>query len=127
MGNCIKKQSSMEWGGDDWSDDYSPPADFSTKKMKFNSENYDDKIKEKKTGSLATSDDFGDNLKEPKQVKLKITRKQLEQVLKLTNTTSIQGVSVEQVLAHFINGGINDLQSNQTRSWRPDLPTITEV
>lgn len=118
----------MEWGGDDWSDDYSPPADFSDNKMNLYGQNNHDKIKQEKTGSLATSDVFTDNLKQQKQVKLKITRKQLEQVLhELTNTTNIQGASVEQVLAQLINVGIKDLESHQTRSWRPDLPTITEV
>ncbi|KAL8098621.1 hypothetical protein AgCh_031402 [Apium graveolens] len=126
MGNCIKKQSSMEWGGDDWSDDYSP-SDSPQKKMNQNKHHDYDTNKQGKSGSLPTTDDFTDNLKEaPKQVKLKITRKQLQQVLELTKTNA-QGVSVQQVLAHLINVGINDLQSNQTRSWRPDLPTITEV
>lgn len=123
MGNCIKKESSMEWGGDDWSDDYSPPEN------KMNQNNYDDYDMSR---SLATNDDFTDNLKEPaaKQVKLKITRKQLEQVLKLTktNTTIQQGVSVEQaLLAHFINSNLQSSNQTQTRSWRPDLPTIAEV
>ncbi|WOH04197.1 hypothetical protein DCAR_0623606 [Daucus carota subsp. sativus] len=122
MGNCIKKQSSMEWGGDDWSEDYSDISDKKTNLHRHNNDDDYNSIKEK-TGSLAPNDG---ELKEPKQVKLKITRKQLEQVLKLTKT-DIQGVSVEELLAHLINGGIDDVQSNQTRSWRPELPTITEL
>ncbi|KAK1391844.1 hypothetical protein POM88_010900 [Heracleum sosnowskyi] len=125
MGNCIKKESSMQWGGDDWSDDYSD------QEINPYSQNYTYKKiteQEEDTGASTNDDVYTESMKETTQVKLRITRKQLEELL-TESTTKIQGVSAEQVLAHLINVSMHndDFHSHQHHSWRPHLPTITEV
>lgn len=129
----------MQWGGDDWGADFPTTSDHhnlpsGSRKKKLNN-NSDDKIEEK--GSLSSShNDLIINKANTTttttttkdQVKIKITRKQLEEVLGRSNINNVQagqGLSVQEVVAHLINVS-HEFDSHQ-RSWRPALPTITEV
>lgn len=62
-----------------------------------------------------------------REVKIKITKKELEQLLAKVDT---QGATLEHVLAQLMNNGTDtdrpaDMQ--RQRSWRPALQSIPEV
>ncbi|XP_051125726.1 uncharacterized protein LOC127247764 [Andrographis paniculata] len=109
MGNCLRKRSAaVEWGGDDWGSfgagGGNPPPGDEAEKLSVSS-----------TSS---------SLIEGKEVKIKISKKQLEQVLK---TAEIEGLSAQQVLAKLIDGGGDDqFSAAHQRSWKPDLTSIPE-
>ncbi|KAD2132543.1 hypothetical protein E3N88_41789 [Mikania micrantha] len=56
------------------------------------------------------------------EVKIKISKKQLE---KLLGQTDVQGLTVEQVLARLMSAS-DQFESHQ-RSWRPALKSIPEI
>ncbi|KAK9269414.1 hypothetical protein L1049_001187 [Liquidambar formosana] len=71
------------------------------------------------------SSDFRSFSKTPtkvKEVKIKITKKQLEELL---GKVDVQGLSVQQVLAQLMS--VSDRYESHQRSWRPALKSIPEV
>ena len=104
MGNCIKKESPTEWGGEDWGSPVREPLSF-----------VDHHKAEEEKGVNG-----GGGVME---VKIKITKKQLEELL---GKTDVQGLTVQQVLAQLIKVSGDDFQSNQ-KPWRPALQSIPEV
>lgn len=58
-----------------------------------------------------------------REVKLKLTRKELED---LVRGVEVRGLSLEEVLAKLINGNAQ-FQVAYQRSWRPVLQSIPEV
>ncbi|KAI8009024.1 hypothetical protein LOK49_LG07G03371 [Camellia lanceoleosa] len=107
MGNCIKKESSMQWGGEDWG---SPASEtlFSGEKSYNKATNI-----EEKSATPASV----------KEVKIKITKKQLEELL---GKMDVQGLSVQQMLSQLLMNGSDRFETHQ-RSWRPALKSIPEV
>ncbi|KAL3508491.1 hypothetical protein ACH5RR_027892 [Cinchona calisaya] len=139
MGNCIKKESSTQWGGDDWGY-LSPVASVdAAKTMMFPStgigheSNYklykkETKMEEKSSCArekkgpcfpcpTTTTTTMG------KEVKIKITKKQLEELL---SKVDAQGQSMKQVLTQLLNFGDGYDQPHQ-RPWRPALQSIPET
>lgn len=92
MGNCLKSQSSCRYESDDDDDDWN---------------------------FLADKGSFGANT--TTEVKIKITKKQLEQLL---SKVDVRDLKVEQVLSQLMDhsGGFQSLQ----RPWRPALQSIPE-
>ncbi|MFS7940676.1 hypothetical protein Hanom_Chr05g00467251 [Helianthus anomalus] len=107
MGNCVRKDS-----GNQRESPVSSP----------------EKPKLSRKRSVAADEDSGDrfcssDVKKPTtEVKIKITKKQLEELLGMKE---MHGLTLEQVLARLMNGGDRVFESNQ-RSWRPALPSIPE-
>ncbi|KAI3466246.1 hypothetical protein Pfo_022909 [Paulownia fortunei] len=122
MGNCIRKESSMQWGGEDWgsfgSDDKSR-----TNGNPYH-ENSTDTYVEDKSRLLGESKGgvLSSALPTGTEVKIKISKKQLEQLLKKAD---VHGSSVEQVLAQLMNDGGDGFEAHQ-RPWRPALQSIPE-
>lgn len=102
MGNCIKKESPTEWAGEDWGSPVPEPLSFV---------DHHKAAEEKGVNGGVT------------EVKVKITKKQLEELL---GRTDVRGLTVQQVVAQLIKVGGDDFQSNQ-RPWRPALQSIPEV
>ncbi|KAK7305109.1 hypothetical protein VNO77_43009 [Canavalia gladiata] len=105
MGNCLKHQSSTQhiihdaYEGDE--------LEFSTPKGDFEGTN---------KGVASTT-------KTITEVKIKITKKQLEELL---SKVDVRELKVDQVLSHLMNhsgGGYQQLQ----RPWRPALQSIPEL
>lgn len=61
-----------------------------------------------------------------REMKIKITKKQLEELL---GRAEVYGISVDQVLARLINDKNHEdhFEIHYQRSWRPVLQTIPEV
>ncbi|KAL2496135.1 Uncharacterized protein Fot_39892 [Forsythia ovata] len=111
MGNCIRKESSTHWGGEDW-DSETPFSDHKTGYFYGESMNKEENSLLKDSSAEAVAG---------KEVKIKITKKQLEQML---IKADIQGLSVHQVLAQLMNG--KDRFESNNRSWIPALQSIPE-
>ncbi|KAF5814995.1 hypothetical protein HanRHA438_Chr03g0129311 [Helianthus annuus] len=99
MGNCIKKQPAVQSDGDDW---VSPVTLYENKSF---SGGY--------SGNEITATTT--------EVKIKISKKQLEELL---GKTDVQGLTVAQVLARLMN--VSDRFESNQRSWRPALHSIPE-
>ncbi|CAN1799826.1 hypothetical protein LINPERHAP1_LOCUS22264 [Linum perenne] len=128
MGNCLRRESPMQWGGEDWS--FSPvPNDFyivSNARQLRQTPGFHQVLDEQgdenillggeKKGKLINS-----TTTEAVEVKIKITKKQLEEML---GKVDVKQLSVQQVVAHLIT--VSDKFEAQHRSWRPNLQSIPE-
>lgn len=101
MGNCIRKGSYEEWGGDDW-------GSFGSGHEKTRKD--DDGLPDLSSSSLAAAG---------KEVKITISKKELE---KLLEEADVEGLPVQQVLAQLINAGAEAHQRPRT----PALHSIPE-
>ncbi|KAJ8763652.1 hypothetical protein K2173_003124 [Erythroxylum novogranatense] len=122
MGNCLRRESPTLWGGDEWG---SPVVDlelFGTNRRQ------DDEVQDKgmkmeedgllgdhKRGIISSSTKPGTELK------IKLTKKQLE---KLLGSVDMKELSVEQVLTQLAS--ISDEYEAHQTSWRPNLQSIPE-
>lgn len=132
MGNCLKHQSSTQWAGDDWgtlaSNDEDDP--FFAGETTGDTWEYKAMMKIEEKGLLDNHQNIGFTTSSAAttttaashEVKVKITKKQLEELL---GRVDVKELSVQQVLAQLINVS-NQYETNQ-RSWRPALQSIPEV
>ncbi|KAG2682256.1 hypothetical protein I3843_11G184000 [Carya illinoinensis] len=136
MGNCLRHghdQSSMQWGGDDWGcpekDEFGRlyAAGRDKRSHEMAGDDKASKMEEKgllghdrgrSISSSATATSAASTITE---VKIKITRKQLEELL---GSVDIKDLTVHQVLAQLMNA--SDQYETHQRSWRPALQTIPE-
>ncbi|KAL2245313.1 UNVERIFIED_CONTAM: hypothetical protein Sindi_2799500 [Sesamum indicum] len=111
MGNCIRKGSAAEWGGEDWG------SFASGDKTGTRGDLYSHSLGVQKKSLLGESD----GVLSSTEVKIKISKKELEQLVKKADA---QGLSVQQVLAQLMDVG--DRFEAHQRSWRPALQSIPE-
>lgn len=123
MGNCLRHEPPMQWAGEDWGS-LAPPTHFSgdthheissDKAMKGEK---DSLLKENPGFSSSSSSSSSSTT----EVKVKISKKQLEELL---GKVDVQGLTVHQVLQHLMN--VSDRFETEQRSWRPALQSIPEV
>ncbi|XP_042519259.1 uncharacterized protein LOC122093071 [Macadamia integrifolia] len=137
MGNCLRhdqcSDSEMTWGGDYWGSPGSPQLE----KLIFTKDTRNGEKKREEEEKKAHLDEMlcGSGEKKNRvggvasatatvtEVKLTITRKQLEE---LVGKADAQGMSVQQMLTHLMN--VDDRHHHQAhhRSWRPALQSIPE-
>ncbi|XP_021288497.1 uncharacterized protein LOC110419730 [Herrania umbratica] len=125
MGNCLRHQSSTQWAGDDWGT--SPAEDdeggFFASETTNDTCEYKAMMNMEEKGLLRNHQKNGfTSSATTQEVKVKITKKQLEELL---GRVDVKELSVQQVLAQLINVS-NQYETNQ-RSWRPALQSIPEV
>ncbi|KAL5735950.1 hypothetical protein ACOSQ2_030738 [Xanthoceras sorbifolium] len=130
MGNCLhhgsSSSSSMQWGGDDWGSS----SARNSRGRDHDHDNYHHKgmkmveQKEEDKGLLLDdSDGFRTSMAKTRtEVKIKITKKQLEELL---SRAELKQLSMQQVLAQLMN--VSDRYETHQRSWRPALQSIPEV
>ncbi|KAM1123910.1 hypothetical protein COP2_005399 [Malus domestica] len=135
MGNCLRRDSAMVWArDDDWIDvsELEPDAKraHSPERHRLLGEirSYSSSAASTPSFSTSTSSTGGD------QVKIKITKKELEELVK--GGGNMQGLSsVEQLLARLRINGLDDHdqyyddrdEMDHHRPWRPVLQSIPEV
>ncbi|KAK2644471.1 hypothetical protein Ddye_019666 [Dipteronia dyeriana] len=135
MGNCLKRSGSLNKDDDD--------KDFwgSSSHRRHGSRVMDESgggrggeevlVEKQSLLGASVSSSSNNNKSTTREVKIKITKKELEELI---GRADVQGLSVEQVLAGLINGpdyhghGQDHHQKlHHQRSWRPVLQTIPEV
>ncbi|KAL3322682.1 hypothetical protein AABB24_039992 [Solanum stoloniferum] len=118
MGNCIRKESSMQWGGEDWgfpSTVSEINEDFCHRKtMKLEENHHQLLIGECK-------ENIHSSMPIIKEVKVKITKKQLTELM---GKADVQGLSVHQLLTQLMN--VSERFELHNNSWRPALQSIPE-
>ncbi|CAN6557875.1 unnamed protein product [Malus baccata var. baccata] len=130
MGNCMRHDSSMKWAGEDWGcladgmkgDDYRDQTDVKIMKKnnkKIAEASQMDSFCSTTTATTSSSSKVG----AATEVKIKITKKQLEELL---GKVEYKQMSAQQVLAQLIR--VSDgFETQLQRSWRPALHSIPEV
>ncbi|KAF9589375.1 hypothetical protein IFM89_023309 [Coptis chinensis] len=115
MGNCLGHKSSTGRDGKD-SGFQEVPEKITTKDDLYN--------KGRKSSEAEKEFVSGDKSKvsSSTEVKLKITKKQLEELLA---RSGLEDLPLEQVLIHLINA--SDDFSTQNQPWKPVLQSIPEV
>ncbi|GFZ12521.1 hypothetical protein Acr_23g0009060 [Actinidia rufa] len=107
MGNCIRKEPPMQWAGEDWGSPAPAEPFFSGEPTKTEESRL---LDEPKVGPAT-------------EVKIKITKKQLEELL---GRVEMQGMSVHQLLAQLMSASDPFEAHHSHRSWRPQLQSIPE-
>ncbi|XP_068309795.1 uncharacterized protein [Pyrus communis] len=130
MGNCIRHESSM-WAGEDWGclangmngDSYCDGDQANIKIMKRKKNQIEEASQRDSCCSTTTTTSNSSKIRAATEVKIKITKKQWEELL---GKVEFKQTSVEQVLAQLIR--VSDGYETQLqRSWRPALQSIPEV
>ena len=125
MGNCLRHEPPMQWAGEDWAS-LAPPTRFSgDADLSFSSSGK--AMKAEEDYLLGENKGFSSSFSSSPassttEVKVKITKKQLEELL---GRMDVQGLTVHQVLQHLMNA--SDRFETHQRSWRPALQSIPEV
>ncbi|KAL3341153.1 hypothetical protein AABB24_025622 [Solanum stoloniferum] len=120
MGNCCKRGSNMIYVEDDdeWESVVSPKNLVIEKEKLFLS-----------SSSSPSSSSISSSTVNYKEVKIRITKNELEQILAGKND-NMEEVTMEQLLSGFINSSNNsfDFENIQRQqSWKPRLQSIPEV
>lgn len=125
MGNCIRHESSVQWGGDDWGSAENEELYGNDTDCDNMGDNNKAMITEEKGllgGAERSFTKSSSTTTTATEVKIKITKKQLEELL---GKVDLKELSVQQVLAQLIN--VSDRFDSHPRSWRPALQSIPEV
>ncbi|KAI3863167.1 hypothetical protein MKW98_015625 [Papaver atlanticum] len=118
MGNCCKRESSMSWGGDDWDCFESESAKETQRCCGKTNQKANTKNDGKNLFTCETSKCHKNVMSPSTEVKIRITKKELEELL---GKIDVQGLSMEQILTQLIK------THEDHQSWRPALSSIPEV
>ncbi|KAL2944590.1 Leucine aminopeptidase [Bienertia sinuspersici] len=106
MGNCLRHDSKVHWAGEDWT----PALMTDVEKSEIKKEEERHKKDEPKI----------------REVKVKITKKQLEELLGNMSNIQEQGLSPEQVIGKLVKVSVH-YETHIHKSWKPRLQSIPEV
>ncbi|KAL3522005.1 hypothetical protein ACH5RR_014839 [Cinchona calisaya] len=123
MGNCLKLRRRDESSDDGWENCsfVTPKENHVPEKQSLLDDNNRDFFSSSSSSSSTTTTSSNG-----REIKIKITKKQLE---KLLGEVDVHEMSVDQVLSRLINHHYqhsDDIQQDQ-RSWRPRLQSIPEI
>ncbi|TXG47039.1 hypothetical protein EZV62_026333 [Acer yangbiense] len=136
MGNCLKRSGSSNKDDDDqyfWGSSSHRRHGSRVMDESGRGSGCGEEVAKKQNllgASVSPSSSNNNNKSITREVKIKITKKELEELI---GRADVQGLSVEQVLAELINGpdyhsdGQDHHKLHHQRSWRPVLQTIPEV
>ncbi|KAK3427179.1 uncharacterized protein LOC104452113 [Eucalyptus grandis] len=126
MGNCIRHESPMQWGGDDWEDGLSSSpesgADPAVAADLEETEDLLEKSRQRWSGNAAATPAVAAARVE---VKIRITKRQLEELLGKPDTKEEK--TVERLVSQLMAISASDRFETGQRSWRPALKSIPEV
>ncbi|CAK9317711.1 unnamed protein product [Citrullus colocynthis] len=112
MGNCLRRDGeAAQWAGEEW--DFLATEDDDGREELLS----DSKKKKCSTAEMAAASTTAT------EVKIKITKRQLEELL---GKVDVKEMSVQQVLAQLIGVG-DQFHESRHRHWRPVLQSIPEV
>ncbi|KAI4366156.1 hypothetical protein MLD38_022070 [Melastoma candidum] len=110
MGNCIRHESPMHWGGDDWGPTFSRSDDADDPSC--------DQVVVK--GKIESRGMGPGTWSRSTEVKIRITKKQLEELLRKLDVKD--KVSVQQAMSRLVR-----MSEQHGRSRRPALKSISEI
>ncbi|OIT31059.1 PREDICTED: uncharacterized protein LOC109209197 [Nicotiana attenuata] len=113
MGNCIRKESSMQFGGEDWGLPETNEDFYCHKSMKLEDDHL---LMGENKESIHTSTPGS-----AKEIKIKITKKQLSELM---GKAEVQGISLHQLLTQLMK--VSESLELCHRSWSPALHSIPE-
>ncbi|KAJ7960767.1 DUF4228 domain protein [Quillaja saponaria] len=122
MGNCLRRESEAECGGDDR--DLAVKVGILPGKKVEHEKKIDDWVGDNGVDDFKAKQNFPTTTKTSAttEIKIKITKKQLEELL---GGADVKGLSLQQVLTQLIN--VSDrYETHDQRSWRPALQSIPE-
>ncbi|XP_030440788.1 uncharacterized protein LOC115662839 [Syzygium oleosum] len=139
MGNCIRHECPMQWGGDDWEDglfsassEGSGGGDAAAAAAAAAGADADEteELLEKRSGrrhrsSNAATPAAAAAAAVGKEVKIRITKRQLEELLGKPDANEEK--PVEQLVSQLMAMSSSDRFEAGQRSWRPALKSIPEV
>lgn len=111
----------MQWAGEDWSSPAAPEHLLSGEDTLLRNADKNNKADVSSSSSSPPSTTATPATKTT-EVKIKITKKQLEELL---GKVEVQGLSVHQLLDQLMSA--SDRFVAQQRSWRPALQSIPEI
>lgn len=134
MGNCCRRESrSMVWAGDDWGSltskmdeevaDHNQNTYMNVERQRLLGENGDFAF----SNSSASSNGNTAGAAATREVRVKITKKELEE---LVGRVDEQGLSAKQILARLMDAAdqkYDEAEHEYHRPWRPALQSIPEV
>lgn len=112
MGNCLRRDGeAAQWAGEEW--DFLAAQDDDGREELLS----DSKKKKCSTAEMAAASTTAT------EVKIKITKRQLEELL---GKVDVKEMSVQQVLAQLMGVG-DQFHESRHRHWRPVLQSIPEL
>ena len=105
MGNCLRHESQADWAGEDWSPAMMTNDDEKSEELQF------------------TNNKKGE-INKVKEIKIKITKKQLEKLLGKMDLQQ-NGFSTEEVLGQLFKVSVHC--ETHHRAWKPRLHSIPEI
>ncbi|KAL7244332.1 hypothetical protein ACSBR1_016550 [Camellia fascicularis] len=119
MGNCvcIGSKSSIVWAGDEWEEE---SMQMEAKKPKREKQRL---MAQNRAFSSSSSSLSSASSTSSTEVKIKITKKQLEELL---GRGEVHHMPVDQVVSSLIDAS-DRFEIQHQRSWRPTLNSIPEV
>lgn len=137
MGNCIRHECPMQWGGDDWEDglfsaesEGSGGDDAAAAAAAAGADADADETEELLEKRSGRRRHRSSNAATPaaavgKEVKIRITKRQLEELLGKPDANEEK--PVEQLVSQLMAMSASDRFEAGQRSWRPALKSIPEV
>ncbi|KAL9667869.1 hypothetical protein QQ045_002238 [Rhodiola kirilowii] len=123
MGHCLKKESAVEWGGEEWEFLSSKPRKSAAAPTPFSSSSSEADSKRMENKCKKVEEEEMKKKKEGmEQVRIKITKKQLEELL---GKVEVQSLSVHEMMSCLIT----EIEpQEEDHCWRaPVLKTIQEL
>nr|POF27075.1 hypothetical protein CFP56_77286 [Quercus suber] len=123
MGNCLRRESSsMVWAGDDWGSLNSSKNHHDAMLAEADHDHKGNNVERHRLlGNMSSSSASAGN-NHAREVKIKITKKELEELV------NMQGLSMEQILARLAEAADDSkYELERQRSWKPALQSIPEL
>ncbi|KAF8026225.1 hypothetical protein BT93_F2891 [Corymbia citriodora subsp. variegata] len=126
MGNCIRHESQMQWGGDDWEDGlFSASESSGAARVAADVEGTEELLE--KSGGCRSSNAAACPAAAAarKEVRIRITKRQLKELLGKPDMGEEK--PVERLVSQLMAMSASDWLETGQRSWRPALKSIPEV
>ncbi|XP_010508804.1 PREDICTED: uncharacterized protein LOC104785314 isoform X2 [Camelina sativa] len=114
MGNCLRHESEMHWAGEDWDEFIPEDHHHHHHSSKNTSRDAHQKV-------IVTRDCKSSDLSDHEMVKIRLTKKQLQDLLNKVNVHDFSCPS------QMIDRGGYDEEGNQQGIWKPVLQSIPEA
>ncbi|XP_030522991.2 uncharacterized protein LOC115735725 [Rhodamnia argentea] len=126
MGNCIRHESPMQWGGDDWEDGLfsAPERGGRDVAVAVEAEETEELLEKSRRHRSSNAEVPSVAAPARNEVKIRITKRQLEELLGKPGAEEAK--PVQQLVSQLMAMTASDRFETGQRSWRPALKSIPE-